>query len=547
MLIKLFDKGSIYFTIKNNYKNGRIDSGKVSSILDGEDGDIKFAPELANRLSDGKSYEYKEGINTLKTILKKINSKEIIGYKELEKKLLDLEFNLVDIIDDFLEEIDQKELTNRVNNIFRDLFYKTKSKKTMKLAIEITGLFHNEDMIQDYLMVGQYREFTLYVSFVLLIWHKNNSIYKKAIIDLLSNTKDWGTINLVEFMLESEEFLKDIKIQRDILVYSMRNITIPMEVSFTLGLKLDIERLLELSVEDEDLLYAINDLFSSLFFEVEALGGILDLTRGMEYVELYLDALCKTKFPSEKLYGLLEIKKFLNMQGDKLLSIDQLLGRVKKEIRETYKNDIIRYSLKNNKRSWYWSDFVINNKIYGMIDIFEEKIEKNNLDYIALKVLYEIGKKKHQELIFRIFKENFDIASRKKVKYSHANVFRKKNTNYLEIPIMIASLGKLATPEAIEYIKYALEDFDPFIKRAALEAITYLNKDKIDNKITDLVKKRLKDSPGYIREEALRICLAKNIKISNEEYLNILGAIKNDKEEINDEFESSLKDIMLKD
>lgn len=71
-----------------------------------------------------------------------------------------------------------------------------------------------------------------------------------------------------------------------------------------------------------------------------------------------------------------------------------------------------------------------------------------------------------------------------------------------------------------------LEDYDPIIRNKALDVIEQSNYYTDSSIIKDKIKKRLRDSPLYIRIKALKICEKINLEITKEESEKIIEEIK---------------------
>lgn len=96
-----------------------------------------------------------------------------------------------------------------------------------------------------------------------------------------------------------------------------------------------------------------------------------------------------------------------------------------------------------------------------------------------------------------------------------------------------------------ELIEKMIDDYNPEIRSKALEVLNNvpysLEKDEIVNK----VKKRLSDSPLYVRRQAFGVCKNNNLKITNEEKEHIIKEVlEREGDKYIQEFQESLKEIV---
>ena len=72
-----------------------------------------------------------------------------------------------------------------LDNIFKKLMYITTDKEIFKFSLEMTAIIERcEELIDDYILIGQSEEFSKYISFILLIWSEKPK-FLNALFDLL--------------------------------------------------------------------------------------------------------------------------------------------------------------------------------------------------------------------------------------------------------------------------------------------------------------------------------------------------------------------------
>ena len=110
-------------------------------------------------------------------------------------------------------------------------------------------------------------------------------------------------------------------------------------------------------------------------------------------------------------------------------------------------------------------------------------------------------------------------------KYSYLNLFGEEYKIRHKIENKIDVLAWQGAKD-YELIEKMLDDYDPMVRSKALNVIKKSNYYIDNNVIRDKIKKKLSDSPLYVRMEALEICEKINLEITKEETDKIIEDIK---------------------
>lgn len=544
---------SIYSIMKKCTSNGKLDVEKFDELMNPiEDSGVKFNPGLLEQFGINQD-KRKEQVPQLLQIIEDIYNNKI-EFNDLEDKLIEVDFKTLNVIDELRSHINNDNYNIETYETFKKLMYCTANKEVFKLSVEMTALIGKcEELLEDYILIGQYEEFSKYTSFILCMWSEKPK-FLNALFDLLDESKDWGAIDYGEMLMRDKEIMADIKNQRRILIGTLSKNCIPMEVAFELASELNIEALAKIAFNDEELSEGLNDLYTTLLFEREPSGGILDLDNSIDYLNIYLDYLNKCEFQDVRFIGLKNIIEFLNDDENKDEIINEyninVYEQVMVEAERLWNNidlvdELRKIIKKGDKYIWDVVDFIKDKKIFELIPDLEKLYFSGNDCWALESLLCEAGSDNLKCFIYEKLKEQ--CKCRKQQEMSYSNLFGEEFNKKEKI---IHKMDILFWEKAYdcELLDKLIEDYNPEIRSKALEI---LNKDSyyIENiNIEKKVKDRLSDSPLYVRKNALEVCKKYDFKITSEEKDYILSKIlerEGQKKYSSDmEFENNLNEIM---
>ena len=105
----------------------------------------------------------------------------------------------------------------------------------------VSALDETSDFIEPLFALARHSEFAVHALSALLRSYPPNPQTKQRFLALLSATRSWGVIRLIELLLRVPEYARDLAVQRECLLAGMENNEgIPMEIAFTLASRIDI-------------------------------------------------------------------------------------------------------------------------------------------------------------------------------------------------------------------------------------------------------------------------------------------------------------------
>ena len=529
-------ENSIYELMKKCTINNKLDENKFDDLINPrEDGKIKINSAFMDQFFGVSEEDKIAQVPKILDVLLKIYNDDIL-LENVEKELKSIEFKTLNIIDELRSKLTNDNYNIKTYNTFKKLMYITTDKEIFKFSLEMTAIIERcEELIDDYILIGQSEEFSKYISFILLIWSEKPK-FLNALFDLLDKSSDWGAINYGEMLMNDEDIMRNIKNQRRILIGTLTNNCIKMEIGYELASTLNIEELSKISHSDKELSTAFVDLYSTLFFERQPCGGLLDLENSIAYIKWYLNCVKFSKFKDIKFVGMNNILEFLNDDDNKEEFIDlydeETYNLIKNEVNFLWNNintvDNIKEIINEGEDYIYFIvDFVRKNNIVEVVPMLEKLyIEKPTYENSYLEeFLSQMGSDSIKMNIYENLKKEYKERMKIDKKYSYLNLFgeeykiRHKIENKIDV---------LAWQGAIDYelIEKMLEDYDPMIRNKALNVIEKSNYYIDNNEIRDKIKKRLSDSPLYVRSKALEICEKINLEITKEETNKMVEEIK---------------------
>lgn len=529
-------ENSIYELMKKCTVNNKLDENKFDDLINPrEDGKIKINSAFMDQFFGISEEDKIAQVPKILDVLLKIYNDEI-SLDNVEKELKSIEFKTLNIIDELRSKLTNDNYNIKTYNIFKKLMYITTDKEIFKFSLEMTAIIERcEDLIDDYILIGQSEEFSKYISFILLIWSEKPK-FLNALFDLLDKSSDWGAINYGEMLMNDEDIMRNIKNQRRILIGTLTNNCIKMEIGYELASTLNIEELSKISHSDKELSTAFVDLYSTLFFERQPCGGLLDLENSIDYIKWYLNCVKFSKFKDIKFVGMNNILEFLNDDDNKEEFIDlydeETYNLIKNEVNFLWNNintvDNIKEIINEGEDYIYFIvDFVRKNNIVEVVPMLEKLyIEKPTYENSYLEeFLSQMGSDSIKMNIYENLKKEYKERMKIDKKYSYLNLFGEEYKIRHKIENKIDVLAWLGAKD-YELIEKMLDDYDPMVRSKALKVIKKSNY-YIDNSvIRDKIKKRLSDSPLYVRMEALEICEKINLEITKEEIDKIIEDIK---------------------
>ena len=463
-------------------------------------------------------------------ILEKVYNNQI-SLKDLEKNLESVNFKTLNIIDEVRANLSDSNYNLKTYETFKKLLYSTADKEIFKFSLEMTAVLGRcEELLDDYLLIGQYEEFSKYISFILCVWQEKQA-FREALFNLLDASEDWGAINYGEMLMNKSQIMSDLSSQRRILIGTLSRNCIPMEVAFELASTLNIAELFKITSADRELSEALAVLYKTLLFDRDPCGGILDNDNPLNYLNMYLQFINENKFEEVKFIALNDLRDFLNDKDNKheiTEMYDQsTYEKLTEEAESLWSSINLTESLKSAVKAgdnylYDVVDFVKANKMFELIPDLEEKYLKDSSNTLLEEFLCEYGSSNVKREIYKRLMDECTGRANKEMSYVNlfGDEFRMKER-------IVHKMGILLWEDAYDYeLLYKLiNDYNPEVRSKALDVADKKSQYLADNRVMQSVKDRLSDSPYFVRRKAVEVLKNCGLKISDEEKTSILKQI----------------------
>jgi HEAT repeat protein len=248
------------------------------------------------------------------------------------------------------------------------------------------------------------------------------------------------------------------------------------------------------------------------------------MDKDIEYLNLYIDNMEKTKFKTLRLLGLKNIKEFLEDEKNEAFikkeTIESVYNNLNAKVEElwnlTYSLELLRKAINEKEDIWTWIQYTKANNIVEVIPDFEKVyLESDELNESLESLLINLGSNHIKERIYAEFKALYYEEERRKQNYSYKNIIGKQYKEERKIISKIAVLGEVNDNEALIFIEKLLEDYNPQVRVKAIEVLGIVEENKIKEKpqLVEKIIKRIEDKPEYISKAAMAICKNKNIEV----------------------------------
>jgi len=495
-------EASIYSLIKEQVDrdpDAPLDHESLPS-LERTEGGVNFAPGAMDALFGSGEAKDDDTWKVVPKVIRAINKGQVSDWRVIEQNVKDVDVS--SCVDTVLGNLYVADLTPAVKNLFWEAARSSRDYNTVKWGVAIGGFDLSDQELPTLLTLARHGEFTLYASHVLLRESEKHPSYKKHLVRLLPSSRQWGVIMLIDYIVLDKPLIADQAVQRDVLIYGMENNDgIPMEVAFTIASAVNLPALFEAGEKDERVYRAAVLLMDTLLLEPAPLGGLTDLEGWPKLYDGYLALIEKRTADTPMLGALASLETWLTDKELTWERKDAELERVRRLTKERLSAEIVRSGLENERDRWDALQLVEKHKLTELLPAVET-LFKTKPDPSTISTLSTVGGKDQLQLMFDTIPTLIDLDAREGKPMSHVNIHGWEVKNCFEYSLIVRSLGKLATPEAIAHIKRAGTDYDPAVRAAACAAIAELPADLVDADLRRIVTDRLTDDPKYVADSA---------------------------------------------
>lgn len=518
---------SIWEVLNECTTSGILDKQKAEELLNPlEKGQIRISAALLDILNSDGPEQNQCQAGALRNLLKLITEEHLMDSRRVQKKLKQMELKALGLIGELGEKVAEECDIEIIYEVFKKILFETSDKEIFKVAIEITSLSECcEELIEAYVLIGQSEEFSRYVAYAFSHWIDQKP-FEAAAFRVLKLSEDWGTVYLTELLVEQQNLLKDIRKQRNILIGALSNNSIQIEVVTSLATNLDLPQLFELALDDYELFRHLILLYNSLFFDTIPDGGIWEIMEeDTRLIETYMDYLEEVKFDTLKLLGAKDVHEFMeNAETEQSMTefygtetYEKLRRRALIIWQATYSIPLLKKSLEEGISLYSWCNFIKKHRIVELVEDCKRLYnEESIINWVVEDVLITIGDLETKREIYELLKKFINDEERLREPYSYINVWGDMHGRENSIINKLKVISQLPFEEVVDFNIQLLEDYNPQVRSGAISEL-FVRSEELIKRHEILVEKlvdRLGDSPFYIRNDALQLCKAKHIKIS---------------------------------
>ena len=239
----------------------------------------------------------------------------------------------------------------------------------------------------------------------------------------------------------------------------------------------------------------------TLVTEPNPLGGIDQLPDGDALLAEYVEMLRKRPADARMLATLDTLKDYLMARAPIKKEEADLLPQVDDLWKAKFDDNVLRTGLRNADTRWLTLNLIGKLRIDRVLREVREAFQREP-DYASISVLAELGSAEDLQMLFSAIPRLVNLKDRAGRKISSVNIQGPESKGAFEYGRIVESLGRLATPTAIEHIKLAANDYDPLIRSSACKAFARMQLDKVDERVASLIHERLNDPMAHVREAA---------------------------------------------
>lgn len=471
-------------------------------------GTIRFAAGAEDALfGTGRG---NDGWRTVREAIRSIREARIRDWRQLDAAVGSI--RAASAHDDLVDQVEEGGITRRVRALFWQLATRSRRIESVKWGIALGAGATATDVEQVLLALARHAEFTLYAVHWLWSIGERRPGLRRRLLDLLADTRQWGTVRLVDFIVSDRALCADAAVQRQLVVHGMRNHDgIPMELAFTIAKAVELRRLMQQSLDDAQLFAALADLMETLLLQPDPLGGLRDLD-GWEAV--YDDwVLLLAGLPGDivVVWSLRCLRRFLDDEAGDWMRSAVETERLQQLWRTKFGTAALRDALAEERHCWKALVLIDEGELRELLpDV--RRLHARTCSWNGIDVLGKLGGEAELQLLLDSIPKLVDPEARRRQPFLTQNTCGPGHQGNKEYGAIVRWLGRLPTLESVAAIREALGDYDPHVRARACEAAAELPGHAVDESLRTAIRHRLGDAPPYVVEAATRAAAAHGIE-----------------------------------
>jgi len=274
----------------------------------------------------------------------------------------------------------------------------------------------------------------------------------------------------------------------------------------------------------------LHALMGTLLLEPAPLGGIDDLPGGDVVLADYIELLRSLAPDLHVLTGLSNVESYFSGKAGAPESDMELLASVRemKQLRQS--DEILKLGLDDKKTRWMALDHIKNSPSPCLLDEVCRLLREKPDDTMVIHVLATAGGTEHLQQLMDAIPRIINLEDRRAFPLAHVNQFGPEHRNNWEYAAIVATLGRLGTPEAFAHLQRALGDYAMPVRMAACRAVSDLDPGTLDRAVAEslsaAVRLRLFEENADTIEAAIEAARVLNVSLSKKDYNGIKKKLK---------------------
>ena len=458
-----------------------------------------YAPGALDAL-EGRFKADLEPWRDIAAIVDEVNDGRITSVADLDRRLTGLRAG--GVVDKVLDHLRSHVPSDSALGLFWGVALSSHDYNAVKWGISIGGIRATRKTVKELLVFARHGEFTIYACIKLLATTTAWPEVTDQLLDLLKVLDGWAVIRLAFLLARQDRFRDNPLSSAAILKSAILQSGIIMEAAYPLAEMLDLRKLFELAVSD-------NDLFRAVWFMMDELltldpapyGGIVDLANGSSILESYIRLLEERTTDIHLLGAISAAIRFLTDVDVPFGQREVWLGRCSRLMDRKYDEDVVRGALPRKATRWIALGFIRNRPSQALLDDLRA-IASTETDENVVDVLGALGTQEDLERLARRLGDVIDVDDRSRQPMRHSNTLGPVDRANFYYASVIRAIAGLRSSLAAQIVKRAMVDYDPHIRAQACKAVGKLSPTLVDADLIALLEERLTDSPPYVRDAA---------------------------------------------
>ncbi len=474
------------------------------------DDDRPVLPGVRDAMAAGAP-DTAEATDLARRVLDDVEHGRVTSWRAIDQRLR--EVRIAGALRPFLEALEPDQVRVETSARFWETARASANEESVKWGILLGCLHPTEAQIADLLLFARHPEFTRYAVPPLRAIAERVPDVIDDLYGLVPRVSGYALGHLVRGLLAESEHAGSTDRSTLLVVHAMER-GIKAELGVPLALDADLAAVCETAEHDPRVRDAVIMLMNTLLYDSDGYpaerwgSAVENLYR--RYVRLLRRSAPSIQVASA-LQALVEFLEDASSEGmpDRDWRRDEI-GRL---AAERVDPDTVARALADPHTRSLALHVIEGQRLTVFVPRIVELVAETG-DVHAAHVAAALGAPEGLDALRELLPSLVDLEARREApmrRESRAGLDDREHRLYA---IVVAAMGRLATPEAVELVKRAARDVHPWGRAAACEAIADLPASAVDAELRALVRERAGDNPDFVAAEARRAADAHGIEVS---------------------------------